>query len=192
MATVRSYFFNNSTEQKSDVTDMTQQNLENTRYSKYSVTNYFQPVVSDQQIQFVTQQPALTVNATAGGSSVGGGVIDVESMLRLRTEQERPLEKVQLMSRPYMSVPYLGRGSCDPALESQLQQGEIVSDRKSVNTIMSQSFMGYTLYPTDDKMEERVKNPSYTVEEAALAGWVRGGSASREMYSDSRPSDPHY
>ncbi len=49
---------------------------------------------------------------------------------------------------------------------------------------MDKSFSQYQLYPTDDKMEERVKDASHTVEEAALDGWVRGGMASREMTSD--------
>jgi hypothetical protein len=33
-------------------------------------------------------------------------------------------------------------------------------------------------------MEERVKNPANTVEEAALDGWVRGGMTTRDMSTD--------
>jgi hypothetical protein len=44
---------------------------------------------------------------------------------------------------------------------------------------MEQSFSNYVMYPTDTNMEERVKNPAYNVEEAALNGWVRGGQSSR-------------
>jgi hypothetical protein len=96
-------------------------------------------------------------------------------------EQERPLEKLMLTPRPFVTVPYLGRGSCDPVLESQLQQGELVSDKKSVSTVMEKSFSGYTMYPTDSVMEERVKNPEFVVQEAALDGWVRGGQATRHF-----------
>jgi hypothetical protein len=32
-------------------------------------------------------------------------------------------------------------------------------------------------------MEERVHNPSYTIEEAALNGWVRGGVDTRKSAS---------
>jgi hypothetical protein len=114
-------------------------------------------------------------------SGIAGSVIDVNSMLTLKTEQERPLEKLMLHPRPFVTVPYLGRGSCDPTLESQLQQGELISDRKSVSTIMEQSFSNYVMYPTDIQMEERVKNPAFTVEEAALSGWVRGGQSTRNF-----------
>ena len=54
------------------------------------------------------------------------------------------------------------------------------------------------MYPLDNRMTERVKNTSYTVEESALDGWVRGGIASREMEFDpafqntNRPADRGY
>jgi hypothetical protein len=87
------------------------------------------------------------------------------------------------MQRPFLTVPFLGKGSCDTTLESQLLQGDTVlqDTKKSTSTIMTQSFMGYTLYPTDSQMEEQTNNPAYKVEEAALQGWVRGGASSREM-----------
>jgi hypothetical protein len=66
-------------------------------------------------------------------------------------------------------------------LESQLQQGEPVTEKKSVSTIMEKSFGAYSLYPTDSKMENQVKDASHTVEEAAMEGWVRGGMSTREM-----------
>jgi len=91
---------------------------------------------------------------------------------------------LNLVQRPFLTVPYLGKGSCDPAIESQLQQGELSSDKKSTSTVMEQSFMSHSLYPTDDKMKERVKNPAFSVEEVAMDGWVRGGMTTREMSSD--------
>jgi hypothetical protein len=49
---------------------------------------------------------------------------------------------------------------------------------------MDKSFSKYALYPTDDNMEERVKDSRYTVEEAAMDGWVRGGTSTRELSND--------
>jgi hypothetical protein len=85
------------------------------------------------------------------------------------------------MQRPFATVPYLGRGAGNPDLESQLQQGEVVNHQKSVSTIMEKSFMEHAMYPTDSAMNERVANPAYSVEEAAMNGWVRGGSSTRDM-----------
>jgi hypothetical protein len=44
--------------------------------------------------------------------------------------------------------------------------------------------MEYSLYPTDDKMKERVENPANTIQEYALDGWVRGGILTRELAGD--------
>ena len=83
------------------------------------------------------------------------------------------------MQRQFNTVPYLGRGSVDPTLELQLLEGEPVGEKKSTSTVMSQSFMGYTLHPTNNEMEERVTDPKLNVEESAMKGWVRGGADTR-------------
>jgi hypothetical protein len=176
-----SYTFNNLGNLGADLPDQTQRNVYNTRFANYTLSNYFSNNISDNHVQFALPQPTLSFNGLAYGNGLNGSIVDTDSLLTIKNEQERPLEKVQLFERPFLTVPYLGRGSCDPTLESQLLQGELVSDKKSVSTIMEKSFAKYALYPTDDKMEERVKNPAYTVEESALEGWTRGGVSTREI-----------
>jgi len=192
-----SYNFYNSDRIDSDTTDMTQRTVQNTKFANYTLSNYFSENAGGSNVQFATQQPVMMFSGTALGNGVGANV-DVDSYLMINTEQERALERLQLMERPFLTVPYLGRGSCDPTLESQLQQGEIVWDKKSVSTVMDKSFLGYTMHPQDDNMKERCQDSKYTVQEAALDGWVRGGAASREMSQDPsvskahRPSDGYY
>jgi hypothetical protein len=197
MSLMSNYLFNNADRIGMDVTDETQRTLQNTRFSNYTISNYNNESLSDSHVKFATNQPAISFNAVNGGSGVGANVVDFESLLHLKNEQERSLEKIQLIQRPFLTVPYLGRGSCDPVLESQLLQGEIVSDKKSTSTVMDKSFMNYSLYPTDSKMEERVKNTAFTVEESALNGWVRGGASARNIPAtkfdkNQRPSDSSY
>jgi hypothetical protein len=193
-----SYLFNQLGNISSDNTDATQKNVQNIKFGNYQLSNFFQPDTNNSHLDFALSQKAVIANGIAGGLGLGPNSIDVDSILTIKQENERPLEKLQLNQRPFATVPYLGRGSCDPSLESQLQQGEFASDRKSVATIMEKSFMGYALYPTDAKMEEQVANPKYTVEEAALNGWVRGGATTREMSMDqifsknNRPVDTNY
>ena len=167
--------FNNMGRIGADATDQTQRNLYNTRFANHMLADYFSDKTTTSQIQFATQQPTMMVS----GTGVTGAVIDVESILTLKTEQERAFEKLQLFPRPFLTVPYLGRGGGDPMLEAKLQQGEIVSDKKSVSTIMEQSFGKYTQYPMDSQMEQRVRDPANVVQESALDGWVRGGVNSR-------------
>lgn len=181
-----------------DPVDMTQQNLQNTRFANYTLSSFFSENLSDTHIKFATQQPTMMISGNAHGKGIIGSAIDADSTLMLKTESERSLSKLQLMQRPFITVPYLGRGSCDPTLESQMMQGERVAEKKSVGTVMEKSFMGYSMYPTDADMEERVNNPKHTIEESALEGWVRGGASSRELAYDSdfskgsRPSNASF
>ncbi len=165
-----SYSFNNMGRIGDDPTDNTQINLYNTRFSNYTLSNYYQDPESNTHIQFATQQPSMMFNGLIGGSGVGN-MVENENNVLYKVNNERDLEKMLLMERPFITVPYLGRGSCDPSLESQLLQGEIATDKKSVSTIMEKSFMNYSLYPNSDNV---------TTEDYALNGWVRGGAMTRE------------
>jgi len=183
MASVGSYNFNNLGSIKQDSTDQSQTNVYNTRFANYTLSHFFSDNVSDKHIKFATEQPAVMFSGISLGRGLGGNVVDIDSKLLLNQEQnQRAFEKLSLNSRPYSTVPYLGRGSCDPNLESQLLQGEAIHDKKSVSTIMDKPFTDYSQLILDEHMNERVSNTNYTVEENS--GWVRGGSATRDMSTD--------
>jgi hypothetical protein len=184
MAFATNYMFNNMGHIGQDSVDETQRNVSNTRFASWTLSNYFSQNVSDGHVQFATQMPTVMFSGSMLGSGLNGQLVDVDSKLIYGAENERSLEKLSLVERPFLTVPYLGRGSCDPALESQLQMGELVSDKKSVSTIMDKSFSNYSLYPLDSKMQEYVKNPANTVQEVAMSGWVRGGVLTRNMSAD--------
>jgi hypothetical protein len=173
---LNSYYFNNSTGIGDDITNQTQRDLQNTKFNNYIVSNFFSEKVSDEQIHFATSQPTMMLNADNGISS---SVINEYSNIILGSE-ERPLEKIMLMPRPFLTVPYLGKGSCDPTLESQLLQGESVSDRKSITNLSEVTYMDINQYPMHDEIRSTVNNPSYLVEESAMNGWIRGGVSTRD------------
>ncbi len=180
MANLYPYSFNNNGRIGNDATDLTQQTISNTQSANYMLTNNFSNTASNDHVLFATQQPIMSFNGLANGNGINGSVVDTESILRMKSGQERPFEKLQLFSRPFATVPYLGKGSCNPNVESQLQQGENTSERKSVSSVMEKSFNNYSLYPTDSNMIERTTNASHLVEEVALDGWTRGGITTRE------------
>ena len=185
MSTVKTYQFYNHDRLGDDSNCESQRTAQNLRYDNYLHEGFFQQ--NNDQIQFATSLPAVVPNGLSHGSGLSGSIIDMDSSLVIKSEQERALGRLQLLQRPFVTVPYLGRGSCDPVIESQLMQGEAVADKKSVATIMSQSFMGYTMRPSDAKLEQRATNPKFSVEEAALQGWIRGGSNTRNT-NDSEDS----
>ena len=151
--------------------DGSQRNISNTRYADYTVDRLFG---EDAHVQFATSAPTINFRGTLGG--LPGSAIDVDSLLMIKADQQRAFEKLQLIQRPFATVPYLGRGAIDPALESQLRNGESASERKSVSTVSEKT---HVEYPIMDSVRDRVTNPTYSVEESALDGWVRGGQASR-------------
>ncbi len=177
MSSLSNYTFNKFDRITNEVTDTTQHNLQNTKFANYSLSSYFSESITNDNIKFATQQPNINITGTVYGTGLNGDIVDYDSMLNIRNEQERPLEKLSLNQRMFLTIPYLGRGSCDTDAESQLLQGENITDKKSVSTIMDQSFFKYTMKPADDKMTKSVSE--FNIEETALDGWVRGGMASR-------------
>lgn len=182
------YSFYNLGRIGSDAVDNTQRQIANTRMANYTLGNYFNDPSADSHIQFATAYPRMMFSAVNGGHGLSGAAVDADSKLVLGVEQTRSLEKLNLNTRPFITVPYLGKGSCDPALELQLLVGENSMEKKSVGTIMSKSFMDYSMLIPDDQMESRVKDAKHTVQEVAMDGWVRGGIMSRQLANDTHYS----
>jgi hypothetical protein len=195
MASLYPYTFNGTSRIRNDNTDKSQQTILNTKFNNYMLSTYFSENRSDDHVKFATNQPSMMFTGINGGAS--GGInaftVDVDSTLNVKKENARALEKLSLQQRPFLTVPYLGRGSCDTVLESQLKQGDIVANKKSVSTITEQSFSKNHMYPLIDSIKDTITNPKYLVQEAALDGWVRGGSATREHAKQSHlPNDSGY
>jgi hypothetical protein len=166
--------------------DYSQRTLMNTRFAEYSTSNYFSSATND-SVYFATAQPSILMNAQNG---VSPSAVDAESHFLYKTERERSIEKMQMFPRMFITVPYLGRGSVDPVIESQLMQGEMATQAKSVSTIMDKSFLDYNFTPNEAERPHLQK-----IEEDGL-DWTRGGMHSRELASNgtlqqSRPANKH-
>jgi hypothetical protein len=181
-----SYTFNNLSGIRSDAIDQTQTNVQNNKYGHYQVTNNFKENNSPGQVDFAMQQPGFIMRNYGPAPFV---IDDESAVLFSNQENERPVEKLQLYERPFLTVPYLGRGGGDPTIESQLLQGEQIDHHKSVNTIMDKPFTDYSQYPLQDDIQSYINNPANQVEELAMNGWTRGGSSTRESGQQlSRPA----
>jgi hypothetical protein len=184
------YTFHNMGRIGSEVSDQSQKTLQNANYLNAVLTNHFVGNVSDSYISFATSHPGIMVNGVHGGSGLHSAAVDNESSLFMKVGQERPLEKLVLQERPFLTVPYLGKGSVDTTLESQLMQGESIRGKKSVNTVMEMNFSNIAEYPLDEKKKAKAN----TIEDMVLNGWTRGGIATREdseqyFSQKSKPSD---
>jgi hypothetical protein len=134
------------------------------------------------QINLATSQPGVMFN---GGyqSGAGGCNINQSSDLQIGTIQTHPRCHIDLFQRPFATVPYLGRGSVNPIVESQILQGEQLVNKKSVNGLGERSYMKFHQTPLLPDIKEKIDQSSISEGDVA-PGWVRGGVPSRELTRD--------
>lgn len=117
------------------------------------------------------------------GFSPSGCAIDGESVLRVGKTRKYPKCPNQLFSRPYLTVPYMGRGPGNPYLETQLLPGEGTTQKRACNTL-SEITVNNMFTPMVGHLQENVQNPEHIIPEDALSGWTRGGNPSRLLVRD--------
>lgn len=180
MASVRDYFFNDMSRIGDDKCSLDQRNVENMRSSSYMNTNYFlHDSTMGEAFQTALSHPGMMLT---GGHHVSpsGHNIDMNSMVLLEQESTNPKCRLSLMTRPYGSVPYMGRGPSNTVLENQLRFGDLIRNKKSLSTITEKSYIPYHHTPMIDSLASTIQNPANLVEGVAHKGWVRGGLPSRE------------
>ena len=182
MAYVSDYTFYNKTRIGDDSCDLSQRNVQNVGQANYMLTNYRPACPMTNAVDFATSQPYINFT---GSHQVGinGCNIDQNSELHI-TDITKPKCRISLYERPYLTVPFLGRGSSHPVLESQLQQGELANNRKSINPSSETSHIKYRHTPMIPSLKATVNNPANLVEGVAAEGWIRGGLPSRELAKD--------
>jgi hypothetical protein len=140
--------------------------------------------------ELATTQPGIMYNGGYGSSSCGSNINDSSNLL-IGTIQTHPKCRLDLFQRPFATVPYLGRGSVNPVIEAQIQQGEMNVNKRSVNTLSEKSYLKYSQTPMLPSVRERYTNPAHSVEGVAYEGWIRGGVPSRELTRDSDYFNKH-
>jgi len=191
MANVSSYTFDNLSRIGNDNCCIDQTSIQNVASCNYMTQNYFASDCSMKKpIDLATTQPGIMYN---GGynSGAGGCNIDTSSKLLIGTIQTHPRCHIDLFQRPFATVPYLGRGSVNPVIESQIQQGEQIVNKRSVNNLSEKSYIKYHQTPLLPAVKDKLTNPVYHIEGVASEGWVRGGVPSRELTRDADYFNKH-
>lgn len=147
----------------------------------YQVTNLYDcDTLIHKTVNDATNLPVVFFK---NGYDVGQGVVDESTKLRIGLTKQYPRCPQQLFTRPYLTVPYAGRGPGNVILETQLQPGEDTSSKRSCNTLSGITIPNY-FTPLIDHLEANVQNPIHIVPEYVDPGWIRGGSASRLIVRD--------
>jgi len=182
MANVSNYTFENMSRIGSDECCMSQGDLQNVGFANYMLQNYFASDCSMKTpIALATSQPGVFYGG-GHNSGAGGCNIDDSSNLQIGSIQTHPKSKLDLFHRPFATVPFLGRGSVNPVMEAQIMQGEMLTNKRSVNNLSERSYLKYHQTPLLSSVKERIDNNAASNDTAN--GWIRGGMPSRELTRD--------
>jgi hypothetical protein len=184
MSFVSDYSFNNLARIGTDSACVDQRSIQNTGYCNYMTNNFFSKDSSMQTpIQMATSQPGIFYK---GGNTVaaGGCNIDKNSELQIGSIHTAPGAKLDLYSRPYITIPFLGRGAVNVGMESQIKRGETLSSQRANANLSEKSYITYSQPPRKPELQNRVALATFTVEENSTHGWNRGGTATRELERD--------
>ena len=191
MATYSGYTFDNMSRIGLDSCCVDQDTIQDVAACNYMTQNFFASDCSMKNpISLATTQPGIMYN---GGynSGAGGCNIDTNSKLLIGTIQTHPRCRIDLFQRPFATVPFLGRGSVNPVIESQIQQGEQIVNKRSVNNLSEKSYIKYHQTPLLPAIKAKFDNSSNKIENDASNGWIRGGVPSRELTRDTDYFNKH-
>jgi hypothetical protein len=175
--------FNGFTRGWNDNDYIDQRTMQNTNGSNYLFQNYFaQDTTMKKPIHFALMQPNVFYKGS-NGIGQNGYNIDENSQLTIGSLQTQSRNRIDLVQRPFVTVPYLGRGTVDPVMESQILQGEIYTNKKSYNQLSEVSYLPLSNTPLIPSIKNTITNPTYLVEDNS-GEWVRGGVPSREVMRD--------
>ena len=184
MAHTSDFTFNNMGRIGNDCCYIDMTSIQNSSACSYTLQNYFSTDCSMSNAKaLATSQPSINYTGTMG-SDICGSNIDDSSKLLIGTIQTHPRCRIDLFQRPFATVPYLGRGSVDPLLESQIQQGEAITNKRTVTRLTEKSHLKYHTTPLIPEVKQNIQNPGLMIESVASDGWIRGGLPSRELTRD--------
>ena len=187
MASVHNYNFYQTTRVGDDKTDLSQRTLQNSEFANYILDSFRPSCPMNTAIDFATSQP--NINFTGSRQLSVGGTNIAESSQLLINDISRTKCRISLLERPYLTIPYLGRGKCDPMLESQMQQGDFANNKKSINPSSEVCYTPYYNTPMIPSLQATINNPANLIESSAADGWIRGGLPSRELARDKDYAD---
>jgi hypothetical protein len=180
MANSFNYTFDNITRIGTDNCSVDQRSIQNTNSNNYMLQNYFTTDCSMKSpITLATSQPGVFYRGGHMGS--GGCNIEENSNLLLGGLQTNPKCRIDLLQRPYLTVPFLGKGAVDPILESQLMQGDQNTNKKTVTGLGELNYSQYKSVPLIPELKKKANDPQYIVESSSNVNFTRGGASSREM-----------
>ena len=182
MAQISPFTFENMSRIGNDACYVDQTTIQNTQSCNYLLQNYFsQDCTMKNPIDLATSQPSVFYKGGYGSGS-GGCNIDDSSQLLIGSEQTNSRCRTDLFQRPFATVPFLGRGSVCPIMESQLKQGETSTNKRTVTKLMETCHLKYTSIPLLSTVKDDLDKHGKSLQD----NQTRGGVPSRDLSRDKR------
>ena len=162
-----------------DDCDLTNKNIQNNKAANYLLENYNEQPAMTNIIDLATNQPNIFYSGCNEGG-INGNCINENNALKF-SQSTRIKERNNAQKRLFCTVPYLGKGPSNAVLESQIQIGDMIVNKKSLDPNSEVSHIDFNYYPLIPSLEATVANPANLVEGVAAEGWVRGGIPTREL-----------
>ena len=156
---------------------LTERDIENDAFSRYN-SGINAPCSAQQCLEFATSEHQTPPTGGKSFTDVGGHGVDVDSSLRLAPSTQSR-ERLNLVQRPFATVPYLGRGVHNPDVEGRLRIGVPTNERRQNDSVTERMYRGNQ--PLVPSLAATISNPANLVESVASDGWIRGGLPSRQL-----------
>ena len=174
MDNIESYTFNNLARIKEDKSYVSKKELDNITYSDYTTINFHDRIETTEYLAL--SQPNINISGIYGPDGNESHIIDSDSYLK-KSELTNLNSKINLQQRPFLTVPYLGKGTCEVNVESLLRKGPFTNVPNSCGSITEET--SNNIIPMVPNVKNSITNPKYLVEGVAHPDWVRGGVLTR-------------
>lgn len=170
---------NTFTRVRDDKCDVSQQYYDSTGPGNYMTTNLTPAQKSAKEVEL--PNPTLLGRE---GFGFNNKQIDVDSRLRTNQVQAGRLRcPLHPQSRPFATVPFMGRGRGNADLESGLIYSEFARIERPCGTV-TETFFDGQFVPLVPHLAAHIQNPANLIPEVAANGWIRGGIPSRSFIRD--------
>jgi hypothetical protein len=165
-----------------DICHINTNNRQSEYSGKYMISNFKSCDCTAPNVSRVSQkQPNIYYRDGYGSTSINGCNIDKDSFMRNGSKITNQGNcKKQLFERPYLSVPFMGRGLGDSFTESELITGDQTGSKRQCNTL-AEITINNNFIPLVPNLKCNVQNTNNLITENAQKGWLRGGTPSRQI-----------
>lgn len=171
---------NNLTNINDDSCFQTERTIQSTGTGNYTLSNFnVCDCNMNQVVDTATENPCINFRDGYGVSECN---IKRDSQLRVGRTKRFPKCPDQLFTRPFGSIPYMGRGSGNSNLEYKLVTGAETREKKQCNE--SNVDIDNYFTPLVDSLRNEIQNPKNLVQEVNDNKWIRGGVPTRQIVKD--------